>query len=229
MKKLLRTIPIAALLLAAGYATQAQAAVTGTMHDLTTGAVSTADAAASVCGFCHSPHTEAGGPAPLWNRGAAGATGTFTMYTSPTMDMALVSAGTPVGISMACLSCHDGATALDNLINGGGSGGYNAAGASQGWTFVGTTAPIGGFMNPASVTTIGNDLSGDHPISIVYDDTLDPSGFNTLAAVQATTLQLYGGGANQVECATCHDPHDTTNPTFLRVPASGLCSTCHTK
>ncbi|MEK6748028.1 MAG: cytochrome c3 family protein [Pseudomonadota bacterium] len=36
-----------------------------------------------------------------------------------------------------------------------------------------------------------------------------------------------------VECASCHDPHTTDNPTFLRVSntetPSGLCLTCHVK
>ena len=36
-----------------------------------------------------------------------------------------------------------------------------------------------------------------------------------------------------VECASCHDPHTTENPTFLRISntetPSGLCLTCHVK
>lgn len=36
-----------------------------------------------------------------------------------------------------------------------------------------------------------------------------------------------------VECASCHDPHTTDNPTFLRISntdtPSGLCLTCHVK
>lgn len=46
----------------------------------------------------------------------------------------------------------------------------------------------------------------------------------------------YEGQAEQepfVECASCHDPHETVNPTFLRVSntdtPSGLCLTCHVK
>lgn len=42
-----------------------------------------------------------------------------------------------------------------------------------------------------------------------------------------------GGGAAQpfVECASCHDPHTGTNPTFLRKTnvGSALCLACHTK
>jgi predicted CXXCH cytochrome family protein len=34
-----------------------------------------------------------------------------------------------------------------------------------------------------------------------------------------------------VECGSCHDPHNYTNPTFLRVAnnTSNLCLSCHTK
>ncbi len=46
----------------------------------------------------------------------------------------------------------------------------------------------------------------------------------------------YPGQSQQepfVECASCHDPHTTENPTFLRISntetPSGLCLTCHVK
>ena len=46
----------------------------------------------------------------------------------------------------------------------------------------------------------------------------------------------YSGQSEQepfVECASCHDPHSTENPTFLRISntetPSGLCLTCHVK
>lgn len=46
----------------------------------------------------------------------------------------------------------------------------------------------------------------------------------------------YPGQSEQepfVECASCHDPHETVNPTFLRISntdtPSGLCLTCHVK
>jgi predicted CXXCH cytochrome family protein len=46
----------------------------------------------------------------------------------------------------------------------------------------------------------------------------------------------YAGQGEQepfVECGSCHDPHETVNPTFLRISntdtPSGLCLTCHVK
>ena len=59
-----------------------------------------------------------------------------------------------------------------------------------------------------------------------------------------TDVMLYTRDANNgypgqsspepfVECASCHDPHTTENPTFLRISntetPSGLCLTCHVK
>lgn len=58
---------------------------------------------------------------------------------------------------------------------------------------------------------------------------------------QKTDLPLYtrtatgGNFAGEaepfVECATCHDPHESTNKTFLRIPNTGsaLCLACHDK
>lgn len=56
---------------------------------------------------------------------------------------------------------------------------------------------------------------------------------------QKTDLVLYtrnepsvaGGAQPFVECATCHDPHTDSAPTFLRIPntSSELCLACHTK
>ncbi|MDH5765408.1 MAG: cytochrome c3 family protein [Gammaproteobacteria bacterium] len=230
MKTLFRTIPIVALLWM-GFIALVQADVAATKHNLsstqpdTVNNISTA-ATAFVCGFCHSPHTESGGPAPLWNRTTPA--GPYTMYNvtaSATMDMTV--AGSPASISLACLSCHDGTVGFDQLINGAGSGNYNAAGADQGWQFTLNGGNVADTMPAGGVTNLGTNLTGDHPISVTYDPTAD-TAFQPLATVQAA-LQLYGASENQVECASCHNPHESTNPTFLRVGIDTLCTTCHIK
>lgn len=148
----------------------ALAQIAGSKHDLTANTntyyqTSTAE----ICVFCHTPHG-ASNAAPLWNRGAP-ATASFTLYSSATLDgtVATGNGGSDPGgvtgsISGACLSCHDGATALDLLINAPGSGGYTAGGAAQGyaWSVAGNT------LTGAGITNIGADLSNDHPISIPY-------------------------------------------------------------
>ncbi|MFQ5780311.1 MAG: hypothetical protein ACE5HN_05940, partial [Nitrospiria bacterium] len=65
------------------------------------------------------------GHAPLWNRRLSNPM-TFTPYTSQNFDGQdlLGIPGRPKGVSLACLSCHDGAVAFDALINSSGSGGF---------------------------------------------------------------------------------------------------------
>jgi hypothetical protein len=90
-----------------------------------------------ICVFCHTPHggrpTDLASAVPLWNRALrsdAASTGVYTMYESPNFD-GRDETGTwgatsarPVGVSLACLSCHDGTIGIDALINSPGSGGY---------------------------------------------------------------------------------------------------------
>lgn len=228
MKRLF--IPVLALSLL-GFVGTANAIedVVNTVHNLATsgpGAIKTA-ATDDVCIFCHSPHTEVTGvEAPLWNR-TTDNTG-YTMYASPTLNMDIALA--PEGVSLACLSCHDGVIALDSLINGAGSGNFTPGGASQGWTFGGGVVAPGNEMPAGSTAFIGRDLSADHPISVTYDDTRDIA-FDTIANVETAGLKFFGSTGDRVECATCHNPHEATNLTFLRIPnaASDMCTTCHSK
>ena len=251
----------------------AVAQIVGSKHDLTsatgTGGYKTSSTA-EVCVFCHTPHGSSTA-APLWNKGAPA--GPFTPYSSATLDSTLLTVGS---ISVACLSCHDGVSGLDNLINAPGSGGYTAGGASQAYTWtVGTNV-----MAAGTITNIGTDLSNDHPVGAAYCAGFTAAGVckdpdfkltalnrnaggtitsGTAAAVTTggTTDQYWidttGGTANvrdksdiilytrtfttpvgnfpSVECGSCHDPHSTTNGTFLRTSnaASALCTACHNK
>lgn len=221
---------LTALIVAVGSVAGAQ--VVGSVHDLssTGGAFSTTANTGEVCVFCHTPHAADATSGPLWNRGATALTA-YTMYDnsySSTMDMTVAAA--PQGVSAACLSCHDGSVGFDVLINApttvSGAYNYNAAGASVGWTFSGASS-----LSGRPVTDFGDDLTSEHPISITYDEGQD-GDFKTLATVQGSTnVQLYGASENQVECGSCHDPHDQTNVPFLRVANTGsqLCTTCHSK
>ncbi len=157
-----------------------------------------------VCIFCHTPHNSDTTTGVLWNR-TTDSTG-FTMYGSATIDMTI--AGAPQGVSLACLSCHDGSIGFNEILNG-------------------PTLTPAKFMTGAE--NLGKDLSGDHPISVTYNTALDP-GFHAIADVEAAGLKLYGSGSDQVECGSCHNPHETTTK-FLRMPntASALCLTCHIK
>jgi predicted CXXCH cytochrome family protein len=241
--------------------------VSTTKHNLGSGgtgnnrqAVDTTIQATEVCVFCHTPHAANTAVGPLWNRTAG--TPTFTPYTSASLRGGTYNATTGMGtalepgaISLACLSCHDGVTAMNTLINAPGSGGWNAAGA----TF-GAIAAGAGTGKITGVAAVGSDgLANDHPIGVKYaggaatdaDRTLagynkletgtinlapafwvEAAGAATGSSRQKADMWLYAraDGSPYVECASCHDPH-TENPTFLRTKNdySSVCLSCHIK
>ena len=222
----------------------------------TTGTViggTTATGSDQICVFCHTPHgsNTAVTTVPLWNRTIK--TSGYTAYTMVGSN----STGTATvgGMSLACLSCHDGTQAMDAMFNAPGSGpgyGEGTAGAEQTgylWTS-GATVDLsnGGHNLNAPITYLGTDLSNDHPIGMKYcggvsaaacldgDFKSGTDGTGTNKA-KIGVLKLFGDGTvanSTVECATCHDPHlEPSNGTqlFLRVTpiASAICLTCHTK
>ncbi len=198
-----------------------------TLHNMlqSTGSPMDIDDYGEICVYCHTPHEgNAAIEAPLWNRAAP--TGPFTMYTSSSIDMTIASS--PLGVSLACLSCHDGTIAVDEIINvpnafsgtpGGGDNIADCAGCHSG------SSPPGGF--DFSATNMGQDLSNDHPISITYDPGADPD-FNPAGSVEGAGLPLPSG---RVECSSCHEPHSAQWRPFLQISNanSAMCTTCHIK
>lgn len=145
------------------------AGIVNTKHNLTNpaNAVYTPDIE-QICAFCHTPHGgDVSAPVPLWNKGLPVGT-TYTTYASlgtTTLDSKQADIGS---VSLACLSCHDGATALDVMINAPGSGYGAGTGAptSQGYTFQGSNQFGTGVLT--GVSFIDTDLQNDHPVSIQY-------------------------------------------------------------
>lgn len=111
--------------------------IAGTRHNLTqnfkgggdaSGAMSTKrNNYGEVCVYCHTPHganTTSGAGMPLWNR-TVDTSPTYELYDTPT-TMGNAQNVTMAGpASLTCLSCHDGITAIDSIINMPGSGGYS--------------------------------------------------------------------------------------------------------
>jgi len=198
-----------------------------------------------ICIWCHTPHqaNEGFAGAPLWNK--ATISQTFTMYgaTGPgvagTTMAGTSTAASPNAVSLACLSCHDGANAINSIVNAAGSGGWTS-GSSSDVAFGNTPAGTAALMT--GVDNIGIDLTNDHPISIPYGTGsttaggLNPIG-NSLPANWVTIGGVSGGTisnalfSGDVECASCHDPHSSANGEFLRIDnaESALCLTCHNK
>lgn len=273
ISRLTRTLLGATMFVAAlGVSQQAAAAaattgITITKHNLGTngtGENHLATGTAEICVFCHTPHaSNTNVAAPLWNKGVSpGAYTTYSTSNSSTIDGEVLSVGS---ISLACLSCHDGGQAMDNMVNAPGSGLYNAAGQTNGYTWQGANQTAGA-MKVGVVTNLGKDLTNDHPIGIRYcgggqiqgtpagtctdPDFVAPS-YATInsqvvfwvdtgtAGRQKTDMILYNrtftsapaGVGPSVECGSCHDPHNSTNNTFLRLnnDNSAVCLSCHVK
>lgn len=134
---------------------------------------------AEVCIFCHTPHGgDTAAPVPLWNKNLSNP-GIFTTYDqlgTSTLDAAVGSVGS---VSLACLTCHDGTQAIDNIINAPGSGGFDASGGGANglnwtWTSDGTLTVQGAFTGSVDIVPgvniwqIGTDLTNDHPVSMQY-------------------------------------------------------------
>ncbi len=164
-----------------------------------------------ICVVCHTPHNGdvSVADAPLWNHEVTVAA--HTPYSSSTLDATV---GAPDASSKLCLSCHDGTVALDNF-----------GGTTNGTNFISGSADF------------GTDLSNDHPISFTYDAALatadgeleDPTTASSGLGGTITADMLLGG---QLECASCHDVHNSTglaNLLLINNNNSDLCLTCHTK
>ena len=190
------------------------AQVLGSAHDLNTFPGVTMPSS-QTCVACHTPHNAdiTVAEAPLWNHEMTASA--HTPYSGGGTLNATVPA--PGGISLLCLSCHDGTVAVDSF---GGSTGTNFLAGNE---------------------NLGTDLSDDHPISFVYDLALsgldgaleDPAtALSTLGGTIAQDM-LFGVGNTNLECASCHDVHNGPGTTgaLLRISnvGSALCTTCHVK
>jgi predicted CXXCH cytochrome family protein len=188
-----------------------QAGIATSKHNLTATGPGTIKAATEVqtCVFCHAPHN-ASTVAPLWNRNSPG--GAYIPYTS---SSAIAHPGQPTGASLLCLSCHDGTIALGDVLSRGSP--ISMAGGV-------TTMPAGN-------SNLGTNLSDDHPISFVYDGTLAAAHNGELADPAVLTGKVKLDPSGQMQCTSCHDPHDDSNGKFLVMPnfASALCKSCHLK
>ena len=189
--------------------------IVGSAHDFSALGWNTSG---QICKPCHVPHNAVVPQIiPLWSHTTTAQSGSYTIYTGPTGTMNAAT-GQPAGVSLACLSCHDGTVNLDAF---GGAAGTVTMGAI-----------------PAN---LGTNLSNDHPISFVYNAALataDGGLFNPTIALSGLggTIEadlLYGAaGSKTLECASCHDPHNGAGVAkLLRKSNAGsaLCLTCHNK
>ena len=203
-------IPIAVSLLIAGGDAGAQG-IADSKHNLTRSGPGTVKAQPQIqgelCIFCHTPHEPRGNRSSAlfgWNR--AESTATYTTYESSTM---YATVGQPTGASKLCLSCHDGTIALGSILSQ-----RNIIPFQGDWE--------------SSPANLGTNLADDHPISFTYDRNLASTN-GELADPENLTGAILFDNVGQVQCTSCHDPHDDSNGMFLVVadPARELCTACH--
>lgn len=206
------------------------------------------------CVYCHTPHNASTG-APLWNRESPSLLG-YEMYSSPNMD-AVTSNQAPDGISLGCLSCHDGSVAVDAVLNKPKFHDWFDAGVhyrmspeggvgsdSCGKCHNRERGAYGGLSgaHDATVRYLTKNLKDDHPISIPYPTFSQDSAFNQPLIAKDDGGRTFPNGIqtfndDKVQCASCHDPHDPDEKNiegrdpFLRTSnrSSALCLTCHQK
>ncbi len=215
-----RVLGSATLALLLGSSFAMGASIVNSKHNLSTGTAGSSDNG-EVCVYCHTPHASNTlmTAAPLWNKPYDPAAVTFTMYGQTIAGTDTDAA--PSMVSLACLTCHDGVSAMNSVVNAPGTG--------LGTGNIGSPGVMSG------VAALGTDLTNDHPISIEY--------IPGRASLVPTSTPLSGTGwgdyttvanllrAGKVECGSCHDVHDKQHGTFLRNTnvGSALCITCHAK
>ncbi|HTN95030.1 MAG TPA: cytochrome c3 family protein [Gallionella sp.] len=210
------------------------ASVSNTVHNLSvTGEgshMTGANGTTEICIFCHTPH---GGNqavnAPIWNRSVS-STGVYTRFSSLgriTFDAEEAPVG---GVSIACLSCHDGTQARNAVINGPGSGpNSNTVTTDAGTaTWLDGTEASTAYLSALAASDngtlsgdliyLGTDLRNDHPISMQYG-----GGGYTIAVGAGTgvgtatndpdfaSFQAAGSGGYGATAAN-HAPTTSTNP-----------------
>lgn len=209
------------------------------------------------CVYCHTPHNGST-VAPMWNRQLPGQNGNiaeYKVYDSPSLDSKAEHG--PDGISLACLSCHDGTVAVDAVVNtpkfhqwsdagthyrmdAEGSVGSDTCGKCHN-RLTGAYGGIGG-AHDATIRYLTQDLRDDHPISMSFPSFDQDPGFNQPMVTKSdggreffNGVQTFSG--DKVQCASCHDPHNPDEKNiegrdpFLRASNrnSALCLTCHQK
>jgi predicted CXXCH cytochrome family protein len=200
------------------------AGVSTTRHNLSISGPGPAQATeeTGICKFCHTPHN-ASPASPLWNHEVTEVTD-YIHYWSPTLvSYASAEAAPPIdGFSRLCLSCHDGTVALGALVNRGE-----------------LIETVPEFLTFGMEGYLGTDLSGGHPISIIFDQSLanrrntEPDVLHLNWPLADKDVKLYPTqGGFGVQCSSCHDPHGGKGgpeaPPFWRKETyDDVCLVCH--
>ncbi len=182
-----------------------------------------------ICIFCHTPHNASPSKA-LWNQAPPV---NHINYWSPTLKSYRSQAEAPPidGFSKLCLGCHDGTVALGSALR--------RQEDIQMFTVEGVVDASGKLL-PGAEGHVGTDLSGSHPISIVFDEALvarrnsDRRLMHLKWPIADRDVRLYPTqGGRGVQCTSCHEPHDAvaggegTPPFWQKATYEEVCLVCH--
>lgn len=181
---------------------------------------------AETCVYCHTPHgaDTTVTSAPLWNRDLTNVLPISDVYIGANLNATITTGSAEATDVLLCLSCHDGTSMADGLVNPPNDAGFTA--------LVDPTDNILG----TSTAVLDSDLSNDHPIGFTYDAALVAADgglrAKNLIEVGAMAGALsFSATKDQMWCSSCHDVHNSTNVPFLRISNAGsaLCTSCHLK
>ncbi|MCX6996595.1 MAG: cytochrome C [Kiritimatiellaeota bacterium] len=227
-KLMLLTVGMAVMLLGAGMESKA-AGIKGSVHDFSLATWNTSRH--TLCGVCHSMHnTDPNKLVPLWNHETSASV--FTMYSSATLNATMD--GQPTGVTLACLSCHDGVTAINAYGGSTNGAATNISSSAQGYVGLNLT-----LNHPVSFdyrTAIsGGDALIRSPDATPYPTTGITSNQASLAAYSTLNKAMLGN-KYRMECTSCHDVHKqrggSGSSSILLVQSSAygdLCLMCHIK
>ncbi len=197
------------------------AVINGSKHDLSYLNFEVKEDDGILCVYCHTPHgsnSNFSGNA-LWDNNLSINETTYLVY-----DKIDTEGDIDTNSSKACLSCHDGVSAVNSIFESSSN-----------------------ISSSSSDDRIHNDgfFDNGHPISIPYDEqkaSLNPKSgsFGAKTKGYSAVWHTPDGSqtilsvlrADRIECSSCHDPHLGENATFLRVKSnerSLLCFGCHAK
>lgn len=217
---MMRLLLLAAL--AVGVATAApKGSVVDTRHNLSAtgpGPIRAPDEK-EVCIFCHAAHPPESGPT-LWNHLSSPVI-SYRAYARETMK---TQPGRVDGSSVQCLSCHDGTIALGAVHS-----------RPEPIRMFGADGQ--GRLSRERASNLGTDLSGTHPVSVVYAEALGGADASTVRVrdLSPEEEKSWLDTSGKVQCTSCHDPHVDPATAGAHVPpfwrgdtVAEVCETCHT-
>jgi predicted CXXCH cytochrome family protein len=191
--------------------------IANTKHDLssTSTAAIKSTTQGDTCVFCHVSHNSQ--PAvsrPLWSHNMTIQNLTWSAATVRGTALPTSMTSTQLAGSRACMSCHDGTIALGDLLNKPLDATVTGPNATAGKLTAGVN-----YLNPGA-------MQSNHPLGVPQPPAV--TGFTSFKTPLAGSAVNYDANGN-VQCDSCHNPHDNTYGTFLKInPAGGaICLTCH--